>query len=85
MHRKLLVASLIVFALALSACGGAAEESAADDGVLKVAAAFPGVVTDQSWKLPEAPGLNIPPRPQDVIPMPNFDYGSVVTRKMEIQ
>lgn len=50
MHRKLLIASLIVLALALSACGGgAAEESAADDGVLKVAVAFPGVVTDQSW------------------------------------
>ena len=41
-------------------------------------------LTDQSWDLPEIPGMKIRQRPGNMIPMPNFDYGTVVTNSFEL-
>jgi len=43
------------------------------------------LVTDQSWDLPVIPGMNIRPRPSDMLAMPNFDYGTVVSKSFDIQ
>ena len=36
------------------------------------------------WELPAIVGTTFPPRPDDMMPMPNFDYGTVVVRTVEI-
>ena len=41
--------------------------------------------TDQSWGIPDVPGLEIRPRSADMLPMPNFDYGTVVTNGLDIR
>jgi hypothetical protein len=41
-------------------------------------------LTDQSWDLPEIPGMEIRQRPSNMIPMPNFDYGTIVTNSFEL-
>jgi hypothetical protein len=42
------------------------------------------LLTDQSWDLPVIPGLKIRPRSEDMIPMPNFDYGTVLVRSFQL-
>jgi len=41
-------------------------------------------ITDISMELPAIPGMTVQPRPDDMMPMPNFDYGTVVARTLEI-
>jgi len=41
-------------------------------------------VIDISWELPGIVGTTFQPRPDDMMPMPNFDYGTVVVRTLEI-
>ncbi|MCK4803012.1 MAG: hypothetical protein KAT88_00570 [Spirochaetes bacterium] len=41
-------------------------------------------LTDQSRELPDIPGTSFSPRPDDMIPMPNFDYVTVVVTSMDI-
>jgi hypothetical protein len=40
-------------------------------------------VGDNSRDLPEIPGTTLPPRPDDTVPFPNFDYGTVVVRTFD--
>jgi hypothetical protein len=40
--------------------------------------------SDNSWGLPDIPGMTFQPRPDDMMSMPNFDYGTVVVRTLEI-
>jgi len=35
-------------------------------------------VSDISMELPDIPGMTFQPRPDDMMPMPNIDYGTVV-------
>ncbi len=48
-NLKLLFAILITMALILTACAGDETEAPVVDEKTKVAVAFPGVVSDQSW------------------------------------
>lgn len=41
-------------------------------------------VSDISMELPDIPGTAFTPRPDDMMPMPDFDYGTVVVRTLEI-
>ncbi len=41
-------------------------------------------VSDNSRDLPEIPGTTLPPRPDDTVPFPNFDYGTVVVRIFDL-
>ncbi len=41
-------------------------------------------LTDQSRELPDIPETSFSPRPDDMIPMPNFDYVTVVVTSMDI-
>jgi len=41
-------------------------------------------VFDISMELPDIPGMTFPPRPENMMPLPNFDYGTVVVRILEI-
>ena len=47
-HLKIMFALAVVLAMVLSACGPKATEAPAEKKT-KVAAMFPGVVSDQSW------------------------------------
>jgi hypothetical protein len=41
-------------------------------------------VSDNSRDLPDIPGAMFQPRPDDMVPFPNFDYGTVVARTLSI-
>jgi hypothetical protein len=41
-------------------------------------------VSDNSRELPVIPGTTFRPRPDDMMPFPNFDYGTVVVRTLDI-
>jgi hypothetical protein len=41
-------------------------------------------VSDNSRELPDIPGTTFQPRADDMMPMPNFDYGTVVVRTLSI-
>jgi hypothetical protein len=41
-------------------------------------------VSDNSRELPDIPGTTFPPRPDDTMPFPNFDYGTVVVRTFHV-
>ena len=45
-------------------------------------------VSDQTWKgvpgVLDSVGSSIQPRPEDMMPMPNFDYGTVVVRTLRV-
>ena len=41
-------------------------------------------VSDNSRELPDIPGTTFQPRPDDMMPMPNFDYGTVVVRTLDV-
>ena len=40
-------------------------------------------VSDNSRDLPVIPGTTFQPRPDDMMPFPNFDYGTVVVRTLD--
>ena len=42
-------------------------------------------ITDISWELPAIPGTTFKPRPDDMMPTPNFNYGTVVVRALTIR
>jgi len=45
-------------------------------------------ISDQTWYMPpdfiNSLGIAIQPRPEDMMPMPNFDYGTVVVKTLRI-
>jgi hypothetical protein len=41
-------------------------------------------VSDNSRELPDIPGAAFQPRGDDIMPMPSFDYGTVVARTLRI-
>jgi len=42
-------------------------------------------VTDQTWELPDIKGFDVQPRTADMMPMPNFEYGTIVVTTMKIE